>query len=51
MASNFRVHKDAAECKIDCFGWKVTFCNFWSYYTKYYTFNKNAYKSLIYKGF
>ena len=51
LASNFLVQNDSAECKFDCFGWKVTLCNFWGYYTKYYTFNKNAYKSLIYKGF
>ena len=51
LGSNFHQHNDVAECKFDCFGCKVTLCNFWGYYTKYYTFNKNAYKSLIYKGF
>jgi len=47
----FQVQNDSAECKFGCFGWKVTLCNFCGYYTKYYTFNKNACKSLIYKGF
>ena len=51
LASNFCVQSDAFECKIDLFGWKVTLCNFWGYYTKYYTVTKNTYKSLIYKGF
>ena len=51
LASNFCLQNDSAKCKFDCFVWKVTLCNFWGYYTKYYTVNKNAYKSLIYKGF
>jgi hypothetical protein len=51
LASNFHLHNDADNCKFDCFGWKVTLCNFWDFYTKYYTFIKNTYKSLIYKGF
>ena len=51
MASNFHQHNEAAECKFDCFGWKVTLCNFWSYYTKYYTVVKNALKLLIYMSF
>ena len=51
LASNFRLTSDADNCKFECFGWKVTLCNFWGYYTKYYTFIKNTYKSLIYMGF
>ncbi len=51
LASNFWVQNDTAQRKFDCFGWKVTLCNFWGYYTKYYTFIKNTYKSLIYIGF
>ena len=51
LASNFCVQNDSAERKFGLFGWKVTLCNFWGYYTKYYTFVKNAYKSLIYKRF
>ena len=51
QASNFCVQNDSAERKFDCFGWKVTLCNFWGYYTKYYTFNKNAFKLLIYMSF
>ena len=51
LASNFHVQNDSAECKFDCFSWKVTLCNFWRYYTKYYTVIKNSYKSLIYIGF
>jgi len=51
LASNFHLHNDADNRKFDCFGWKVTLCNFWGYYTKYYTFIKNTYKSLIYMGF
>jgi hypothetical protein len=51
LASNFCVQNDSAERKFGCFGWKVTLCNFWGYYTKYYTVVKNAYKSLIYNGF
>jgi len=45
------VQNDSAECKFECFSWKVTLCNFWGYYTKYYTVIKNACKSLIYKDF
>ena len=48
LASNFHLHNDADNCKFDCFDWKVTLCNFWGYYTKYYTFIKNTHKSLIY---
>ena len=51
LASNFYLHNGSAERKFGCFGWKVTLCNFWGFYTKYYTVTKNAYKSLIYKGF
>ena len=40
LASNFHLHNDADNRKFDCFGWKVTLCNFWGYYTKYYTFVK-----------
>ena len=51
LASNFHQHNDAAECKFDCFGWKVTQCNFWVYYTKYYTVAIFIHKPLIYIGF
>ena len=51
LASNFHQHNDVAERKFGCFGWKVTLCNFWDYYTKYYTLNKNPSKSVIYIGF
>ena len=51
LASNFHLHNDATECKFGCFGWKVTLCNFWGYYTDYYTFIKNTRKLLIYKVF
>ena len=47
----FHVQNVTTKRKFDCFGWKVTLCNFWGYYTKYYTFIKNTYKSLIYKDF
>ena len=51
LASNFHVKNDGNKRKFDYFGWKFTLCNFWGYYTKYYTFIKNTYKSLIYMGF
>jgi hypothetical protein len=51
LASNFHPHNDADNRKFGCFSWKVTLCNFWGFYTKYYTFIKNTRKSLIYKGF
>ena len=51
LASNFHVKNDGNKRKFDCFGWKVTLCNFWGYYTKYYTFIKKMHKSLIYIGF
>jgi hypothetical protein len=51
LASNFHLHNDETWCKFGCFGQKVTLCNFWGYYTKYYTVIKNTRKSLIYMGF
>ena len=51
QASNFQLHNDSDNCKFACIGWKVTLCNFWGYYTKYYTFIKNTRKLLIYMGF
>ena len=44
LASNFHLHNDADNCKVDCFDWKVTLCNCWGYYTKYYTVIKNSCK-------
>jgi len=40
VASNFHLHNDAENRKFGYFGWKVTLCNFWGYYTSYYTFIK-----------